>query len=166
MNEEFLSRIAAALEAIATAMHTQTHAADEPAPSHQRTIGEYARFDWTTIDATIGETDQFGATIVMWAGREFTRRRHADYDNGVWFSRFTGRDETGKKLYERLVTFSDRDTTARTLPEEVRDRLATAKPRQAPAPPTQAAAAAVLYPQRAEETSELCLLYTSDAADE
>lgn len=102
-------------------------------PNFQRALPEYPTFDWEAIGAEIVKWDRHGATVVKWQGLEFFRRRHTDYDASVWFSRYTGqKDENDRKVYARLITFSDRPRIVKSLPDEVADRLPEppAKPRK------------------------------------
>lgn len=93
-------------------------------PNFQRRLSEYPDFDWASIDAMPVKRDEHGVTLVQWRGQEYTRRRHADYDASVWFSRYTGRkDENDRKVYARLVTFSARPRVVKSLPAEVSERL-------------------------------------------
>jgi hypothetical protein len=98
-------------------------------PNFQRQLNEYPTFDWESIGAEIVKWDRHGATVVMWQGLEFFRRRHTDYDASVWFSRYTGqKDENDRKVYARLITFSDRPRIVKALPEEVAERLPEREP--------------------------------------
>ena len=93
-------------------------------PNFQRALPEYPAFDWEVIGAAVVKRDQHGATVVKWRGDEYTRRRHTDYDASIWFSRYTGhKDENDRKVYARLITFSDRPRIVKGLPDEVTDRL-------------------------------------------
>ena len=102
------------------------------APNFQRSINEYPTFDWGTIDAKVIAHDRNGATTVIWHGQEYTRRRHVDYNNAVWFSRYTGKMEGEKKIYARLITFSDTKRPAKSLPDEITELLPEPKPANPP----------------------------------
>ncbi|NBD35997.1 MAG: hypothetical protein GVY30_08350 [Chloroflexi bacterium] len=102
-------------------------------PNFQRALPEYPTFEWETIGAEIVKWDRHGATVVKWQGLEFFRRRHTDYDASIWFSRYTGqKDENDRKVYARLITFSDRPRIVKGLPDEVTDRLPDAPPVASP----------------------------------
>ena len=102
-------------------------------PNFQRALPEYPTFNWESIGAEIVKWDRYGATVVKWQGLEFFRRRHTDYDASIWFSRYTGqKDENDRKVYARLITFSDRPRIVKGLPDEVTDRLPDTPPVASP----------------------------------
>ena len=137
--ENILARIEQQLHRIADAVD-----ADRPAPGYHRRLAAYPGFNWGNIAASILESDDNGATRVMWRRNIYTRRSNAKYGPGVWFSRGAGRDEDGKAKYERLITFSPRGAVEE-LPGKVLKALDAATPPSAPAP--------AITPQ--EEPSEL-----------
>lgn len=76
------------------------------APNHQYALENFKDFDWTTINATVERSDQYGAGIVTWRGQQFVRRAPSNkFGEAIWFSRCTGKSETGENVYERLITF-------------------------------------------------------------
>lgn len=77
-------------------------------PNYTHPLAAYAGFDWARIGAEVVASDRQGAARVDWFGRTFTRRSGAGkFGQAIWFSRFTGEDESGQKTYARLVTFKD-----------------------------------------------------------
>ena len=76
------------------------------APNLQSTLENFKTFDWSTIGATVERSDQYGAAIVTWRGQQFVRRAPSNkFGEAIWFSRCTGKSETGENVYERLITF-------------------------------------------------------------
>jgi len=135
-----LAQMNATLVQIATSL---SNGEPDTGPNYQRKLVEYPDFDWSEIGAEIVRADSHGATVVRWHGREYTRRRHADYDASLWFSRSTGhKGDDGKTVYARLITFTDRARVARGLPEEVTERL----PDRTPPPATKPQAAGFKVP--------------------
>jgi hypothetical protein len=103
--QETLNRIADALERIATAL--ELTAGEKPAPNYREDIKNYPKFDWTSIGAEVLKADRYGAGLVRWRGKNYTRRSpQNNFGTTVFFSRCTGKDETGRNVYERLITFS------------------------------------------------------------
>lgn len=132
--EQLLTEILTELRALRTLLTQQP---TDIAPNYQRSINEYPTFDWSIIDAEVVAHDRNGATEVTWHGMEFKRRRHTDYNNAVWFSRYTGKtDENGKRVYARLITFSDTKSPVKRLPEEITDLLPESKLPPKPTPST------------------------------
>jgi hypothetical protein len=94
-----LERIADALERLAP----QTTAA----PNYQRPLDEFPTFDWESIGVEVVKKDRYGAGVVIWQGKQFTRRSpENEFGAAVWFARCIGKDENGRNKYERLITFS------------------------------------------------------------
>ena len=126
--ERHLARIEKHLHRIADALD-----ADRPAPNYHRPLAAYTGFNWTNIGASILESDDNGASRVIWRQHIYTRRSNAKYGPGVWFSRGAGRDEDGNVQYARLITFSLKGAVEE-LPGKVLQALNTATPPTAPAP--------------------------------
>jgi len=94
-----LERIADALERLAP----QTTVA----PNYQRPLDEFPTFDWESIGVEVVKKDRYGAGVVIWQGKQFTRRSpENEFGAAVWFARCVGKDENGRNKYERLITFS------------------------------------------------------------
>ncbi|MBD1995995.1 hypothetical protein H6G00_05110 [Leptolyngbya sp. FACHB-541] len=79
------------------------------APDYQKPLSAFKLFDWESIGATVIQSDQYGASIVEWGGKQYVRRSPANkFDPAIWFSRSSGEtDAEGKTIYERLITFKD-----------------------------------------------------------
>jgi hypothetical protein len=128
-----LERVNTTLDIIAKSLVNGHGNGPSAGPNFQRALPEYPTFDWESIGAEIVKWDRHGATVVKWQGLEFFRRRHTDYDASIWFSRYTGqKDENDRKVYARLITFSDRPRIVKGLPDEVTDRLPDTPPVASP----------------------------------
>ncbi len=93
------------LERIAVAVESQAMA-NVAAPNYQHSLESFNQFNWASIGAAIERSDEYGAAIVSWRGQQFTRRSPQNkFDPAIWFSRCTGKDESGENRYERLITF-------------------------------------------------------------
>jgi hypothetical protein len=76
------------------------------APNYERSLEDFPSFTWKEIGASVDKTDQYGAAVVSWKGKQFTRRSPSNkFGAAIWFSRCIGKDDKGENLYERLVTF-------------------------------------------------------------
>lgn len=119
------------LNSLINTLETITTTQQQPTagPNYQRTLTEYPNFNWSSIGATVIASDTHGATIVSWHDLEWQRRRHPDFDNAIWFSRYTGEtNDDGQKIYTRLITFAPRKSAVRSLPDEITDQLPTTPP--------------------------------------
>jgi hypothetical protein len=149
--EHHLGRIADALDA------------DRPPPDYRYTLAAYPAFNWTdNIAASVVESDDNGATRVMWRRRIYTRRSNPRYGHGVWFSRGAGRDDDGNATYERLITFS----TAAAV-EPLPAAIAAGLTETAPVEPAHAEPATPTAepPPPAEEPSELDRYFPEEGQD-
>lgn len=106
---------------IGRALATSGRPSGDAAPNLSKPLADYPTFDWGTIGATVIDSDRDGATTVEWKNRQFTRRRgNPDYEPVVYFSRGIGKDkETGKNLYEWLITFRE-PPKAKRLPDDTK----------------------------------------------
>ena len=135
-----LTRIADSTARIADALENNSQTqprTQNVSPNFKRSLNKYQNFDWSEINAKIVMTDKNGPTVVTWNGVEYARRRHPDYDKGIWFSSYAGMRD-GKKLYHRLISFTVSEG-ARPLPSEITDELTAtpqAKPQATPRPPS------------------------------
>lgn len=101
-DRDLLERIAVALERIAESLEGQ----QPHAPNYSANIEEFKTFDWDSIGATVDKRDQYGAAIVTYRGKQYLRRSPENaYSPAIYFSRCVGKDESGKNIYERLITF-------------------------------------------------------------
>lgn len=98
-------RQTAALERIAIAL--ERLAPEAGAPNWQKPLTKFKTFDWSSIGASVVQSDPYGPAIVEWGGKQFVRRSPDNkFGAAVWFSRATGgKDAEGRNLYERLITF-------------------------------------------------------------
>jgi hypothetical protein len=102
---EILRMIAASLQGVESHLR-QMAVSSNTAPNYQRPLSEYPTFDWSSINATVLNRDDDGATSVEWNGQVFTRRSPSNkFDAAVWFSRHLGQDSDGNKRYARLISF-------------------------------------------------------------
>jgi hypothetical protein len=99
-----LERNTIALERIADLLEQQQPEAK--APNFTAKMQDFKNFDWGKIGATIEQSDQYGAAIVSFRGKQYQRRSPENaYTPAIYFSRCVGLDAGGKKVYERLITF-------------------------------------------------------------
>jgi hypothetical protein len=84
-----------------------------PAPDHYRPLDIYPTFDWSSINATVIDRDDYGyATTVEWNGQVFVRRFSDDLLRPtVWFSSRTGKDANSDECYSRLIAFTGTKAT-------------------------------------------------------
>ena len=95
--ERQLERIAVALE---SGMSTRS------APNYQASLEDFHTFNWEEIGAAIEKVDNYGVATVLYSGNRFVRRSPENaFGATIYFSRCTGKDESGKNQYERLITF-------------------------------------------------------------
>lgn len=97
-------------------------------PNYQRSLTDYAAFDWASIGANILESDQAGPTVVGHNNFVYTRRSPQNkFDAAIWYSRADGKDEDGNVKYLRLITFKQ-TASAEPVPQKVAAQLAKASP--------------------------------------
>ena len=78
----------------------------QEAPNYQQPLANFQKFDWASIGAIVERKDQYGAAIVSWRGKQFTRRSPSNkFGEAIWFSRCIGKTDAGENKYERLITF-------------------------------------------------------------
>lgn len=95
-------------------------ATPQPAPNYQMKIQDFPNFDWSSIGATVEQTDRDGVAVVAWRGNQYLRRSAQNkFKPAIWFSRAIGKDEQGENQYERLITFKQL-AEAEPLPDKVR----------------------------------------------
>ena len=93
MNEEqieqfiFLqSQQAASLERIANLLETFIKNAEEASSTsryrYYKSLREYPGFDWSSIGATLVNSDESGATAIAWKGKRYTRRSNRQRRRG------------------------------------------------------------------------------------
>ncbi len=116
---EIQNRQMQALERIANAVEQLLPSTT--APNYQKSLEEFSTFDWSSINATVERSDQYGAGVVSWRGQLYTRRSPDNkFGEAIWFSRCIGKDENGENQYERLITFKPLSKKeVEPLPEKV-----------------------------------------------
>lgn len=140
-----LGEIAVSLDQIAR----NTMRAQPEEPNYQRPIDAYARFDWSSIDASVVATDGYGPTLVEWGGFTWKRRSPENkFGTAIWFSRSAGKDDDGANKYLRLITFKPMgeieplsrgaEQALRAAPPQPKPAVAAVKPVVATTPPTAA----------------------------
>jgi len=83
------NRLLSSLERIAAALEMQV-----PDMIHKRRIQDYDGFDFATIGAEVVDSDQYGATQILYRGKIYKRRSgKEDYGVAVWFSRSLGSNQ-------------------------------------------------------------------------
>lgn len=111
INEGF-GKLRTAIYRVEEAVQKQKVESQQPtvkkAPNYSRRLAEFLNFDWSSIQATVEESDDDGPTIVRWEERLFKRRtgNQTFGDNAIYFSRSVGKDGE-KNLYEWLISFKD-----------------------------------------------------------
>ena len=101
---EIQERQAIALEKIAQLIERSLPR--QPAPNYRAVLEKFSEFDWSSINAQVELTDQFGVATVIWQGDRYKRRSpNNSYGAVIYFSRSVGKDERGNTQYERLITF-------------------------------------------------------------
>ncbi len=102
------TRQAEALEKIAQLLEKSLPR--QPAPNYKAVLEKFSEFDWSTINAQVELTDQFGVATVIWQGDRYKRRSpNNKYGPVIYFSRAVSKDERGNTQYERLITFEPFD---------------------------------------------------------
>ena len=111
-----LNRIADALEKLAQGDPN----APKP-PKFIRSIKEFPDFDWSSINATVVNSDRSGVAIVQYEGKEYGRKSK---DEDIWFNRKVGQkqDSNGqtKPTYEVLIRFG-RSARVKSIPDEIQE---------------------------------------------
>ena len=78
----------------------------QPAPNYKAILEQFNEYDWSSINAQVELTDQYGVSSVIWQGDRYKRRSpNNKYGAVIYFSRAVGKDERGNTQYERLITF-------------------------------------------------------------
>jgi hypothetical protein len=122
MNDEIALRILEQLTRLADAAELMTAGT---APNFKRSLPEFAGFDWSSISATVIQSDEYGASSVEHSGKLYTRRSPQNkFGEAVWFSRAVGKDENGDTRYIRLITFS-KSAEAEPLPNRTANAIAS-----------------------------------------
>lgn len=104
MNEIQIERLFQVLERLTQAL--ELLCPEKKPPNYTFALEDFKSFDWESIGARVYKVDQYGAAIAIWNDRQYIRRSPDNaFGSTIYFSRCIGRDETGKNVYERLVTF-------------------------------------------------------------
>ena len=97
-------RQAVALEKIARLLQQQLPR--PPAPEYEAILENFPNFNWASMGAECVQRDNYGVSVVCWRGNLYQRRSPENaYGTAIYFSRGIGKDEQGRNLYERLITF-------------------------------------------------------------
>lgn len=129
---QLLQRNTMALEAIQdilrdmyTTLIAVRHIVQSTQPTdYQYDLSAFPNFDWDKIGAAVVERDRYGAAAVTWGGHTYIRRSPQNkFGEAIWFSRCTGKGETGENVYERLITFKRHKQCASPVPERVLSHL-------------------------------------------
>jgi hypothetical protein len=92
-------------------------------PNYRYLIADFPSFNWEAIGAKVVEQDKDGVASVSWNNYLYTRRSPSNnFSEAIWFSRSVGKDESGRIVYERLVTF-ELPKTAKRISREAEERL-------------------------------------------
>jgi hypothetical protein len=100
-----MGRLAEALEGIERLL--QSSIPTNESPNFTADLHAFPDFDWSSIDATVEDSDEFGPRSVRYSGKSYFRRSPENkYAEAIWYSRSTGvKDEDGKTVFARLITF-------------------------------------------------------------
>jgi hypothetical protein len=130
MNDEQLATLIAAinhgfdrvLRAIETARPAITGETMEAA------LATFKTFDWSSIGATVIETDEDGVSMIRAANGKICKRRSNDkFGTEIWFSYPNGRKEDGTPDYKRVIEFRELDAPE-PLGRKTMAALSSAKP--------------------------------------
>ena len=97
-------------------------------PNYQYDLSAFPNFDWDTIGAAVIQSDISGAAAVTWSGHTYIRRSPQNkFGEAIWFSRCTGKGDSGENVYARLITFRQTNPVE-PLPERTSRQLGAAMP--------------------------------------
>ena len=125
---QLLQRNTMALEAIrdvlrdtyTTLLAIQRIQANSLPTDYQYDLSAFPNFDWDTIGARVVHSDRYGAAVVAWGGHTYIRRAPQNkFGEAIWFSRCTGKGESGENVYVRLITFKNISRSVEPIPERV-----------------------------------------------
>lgn len=134
---EILAQIQRSLQVIAGAM--------AKAPNIKKPLGDFLSFDWSSIGAQVLRQDDDGVSIVEHNGQIYKRRAPDNkFEACIWYSRCTGKDESGDNKYETLISFEtikdDVEPLGSKARKAIQSQRKTSKPpapkQTAPTPPT------------------------------
>jgi len=95
-------------------------------------LATFKTFDWSSIGATVIETDEDGVSMIRAANGKICKRRSNDkFGTEIWFSYPNGRKEDGTPDYKRVIEFRELDAPE-PLGRKTMAALSSAKPSAQP----------------------------------
>jgi hypothetical protein len=106
--ENYLELMCLHLSRIADSLEILSRPGKDYSPDYVMPIGEFAGFDWGSVNITVVRADRDGPTHLQWNGQVYTRRSPSNkFDPAIWYSRASGKSEDGETEYTRLITFRE-----------------------------------------------------------
>jgi hypothetical protein len=91
-------------------------------------LASFKTFDWSSIGASVIETDEDGVSMIRAANGKICKRRSNDkFGTEIWFSYPNGRKEDGTPDYKRVIEFRELDAPE-PLGRKTMAALTSAKP--------------------------------------
>ncbi|MBD2105177.1 single-stranded DNA-binding protein [Leptolyngbya sp. FACHB-261] len=113
-----VERSTLALEQIAQALAAQVTAVQRP-QEYELPLKEYPTFDWSSVGATVKQSDNNGPMLLECRGLLWVRRCKPQCNKSIWFSREIAEGEV--KSSQTLITFKDIEPEA--LPDNIANVL-------------------------------------------
>lgn len=125
-----LTAITQGFERVARAIEAAREAqADE---TLQFALGDYRTFDWSSIGASVVQSDDDGVSMIRAANGKLAKRRSNDkFGTEIWFSYADGKDEKGENRYRKVVEFRQ-VAPPEPLGRKTEQALSSAKPSATP----------------------------------
>jgi len=126
------SQQAASLERIADLIEAFVRNTEEAASisryRYYKSLREYPGFNWSSIGAALVDSDESGATAIVWKNKRYTRRANAKYSSDIWFACAAGKDEEGNNKYDNLIIFKGSESEAEPLPSKIASEIKAIAP--------------------------------------
>ncbi len=139
MNDEQLATLIAAINHGFERVLTALEARQQPIAggTFEASLANFKTFDWSSIGASVVETDEDGVSMIRAANGKICKRRTNDkFGTEIWFSYPDGKKEDGTPDYKRVIEFREIDA-----PEPIGRKTMAALSSAKPSAATPAAAA-------------------------